>query len=152
MEDEVRAFGTELGRRAIARDWSGVRALLAPWLQGAYSEEAVRKFFEDEYRATLAAGEVEGMHYPEHPEPELGGNDFTRATQLREPISFAGGKVRPVAPEVTDENMRYWLRLQLMCSDRQMGELDFDFFCEIWMAVVATAEGLRVGYWSQGAY
>ena len=31
-------------------------------------------------------------------------------------------------------------------------ELGFDSFCEVWVAVVDTAEGLRVGYWSQGAY
>jgi hypothetical protein len=30
--------------------------------------------------------------------------------------------------------------------------LGFDSFCEAWVAVVDTAEGLRVGYWSQGAY
>ena len=29
---------------------------------------------------------------------------------------------------------------------------DSDFFAEVWMAVVETDEGLRVGYWSQGAY
>ena len=90
--------------------------------------------------------------YPEHPEPQLDGNGFTKATQLREPISFAGGKVRPVAPEVTDENVRYWLSLQLQCSDSQMETLGFDYFCEVWAAVVDTAEGLRIGYWSQGAY
>jgi len=29
--------------------------------------------------------------------------------------------------------------------------LDFDHFAEVWMAVVETGDGLRVGYWSQGA-
>jgi hypothetical protein len=33
-----------------------------------------------------------------------------------------------------------------------MEKLGFDFFCEVWMAVVEIPEGLRVGYWSQGAY
>ena len=60
--------------------------------------------------------------------------------------------MRNVAPEVTDDNVRYWLKLQLHCSDEQMEKLEFDSFCEAWMAVVDTAEGLRVGYWSQGAY
>jgi hypothetical protein len=152
VDDEVRALGTELGRKALGREWAHVHAMLAPWLRATWSVDQVQRFFEDEYRATLEANDVEGMHYPEGPEPELGGNGFTKATDLREPISFAGGKVRNVAPEVTDENVRYWLKLQLLCSEEQMETLGFDAFCEVWMAVVQSAEGLRVGYWSQGAY
>jgi len=152
MDDDVRAFGMELGRKALKREWSAVQALLAPWLRPSWSADKVQRFFEDEYRATLEASQVKELHYPEHPEPDLGGNGFTKATQLREPISFAGGKLREVAAELTDDNVRYWLKLQLQCSDEQMDSLGFDSFCEVWMAVVETPEGLRVGYWSQGAY
>ena len=123
MDDEVRAFGTELGGKALGREW-----------------------------ALLEANDVEGIHYPEGPEPQLGGNGFTKATELREPISFAGGKARNVTPEVTDENVGYWLKLQLLCSEEQEETLGFDALCEVWIAVVQGAEGLRVGYWSQGAY
>jgi hypothetical protein len=151
MEDSIRDFVTDLGRKALARDWPAVHGMLAPWLRSRMSEDDVRAFFENEYRATLEASEVEGMRYPEHPEPEVGGNNFVNATELRKPNSWAGG-VRDVAPEVTDENMRYWARMQLQCSDEQMAELDFDYFAEVWMAVVETDEGLRVGYWGQGAY
>ena len=152
MDDDVRAFGTELGRKALAQEWAGVHAMLAPWLRKTWSVEKVQGFFEDEYRATLEANGAEGSHHPEYPEPQLDGNGFTKATQLREPISFAGGKVRDVPVEVTDDDVKYWMKLQLQCSDEQMAELAFDSFCEVWMAVVETAEGLRVGYWSQGAY
>src|SRR5262245_51995946 len=117
MEDDVRAFGTDLGKKALARDWAGVHALLAPWLRQAWPVDRVRGFFEDEYRATLEASSIAEMHYPEYPEPEVGGNNFVNATSLREPISFAGGKVRDVAPELTDEAMRYWMKMQLLCSD-----------------------------------
>src|SRR5690349_5980600 len=136
MDDDVSAFGTELGRKALARDWAAVQAMLAPWLRSAWPAERVAQFFEDEYRATLSANDIEGMHYPEDPEPRVGGNGFTKATDLREPISFAGGKVRDVAEEVTDDNVRYWLSLTLLCSEQQMDDLGFDFFCEVWMAVV----------------
>lgn len=152
MDDDVRAFGMELGRRALARDWAAVQTMLAPWLRANCSPDEVRQFFEKEYLSTLEANGVRELYYPEYPEPELGGNDFTKATQLREPISFEGGKVRPVAPEVTDENVRYWLKIQLQCSDEQMERFGFDYFCEVWAAVVDTPEGLRVGYWSQGVY
>src|SRR5882672_5564643 len=90
MDDDVRAFGTELGRKALEQEWAGVHAMLAPWLRKTWSVEKVQGFFEDEYRATLEANGAEGSHHPEYPEPQLG----------------------------------------------------FDSFCEVWMAVVETAEGL----------
>jgi hypothetical protein len=152
VDDDIRSFGDTLGRRVLARDWPAVHQLLAPWMQRSLDVDGIRAFFEDEYQKTLAANDVEGMHHPEHPDPQIGGNSHTNATALREPISWQGDKVRPVAPEVTDANMRYWMSLQLQCSDEQMDTLGFDFFAEVWMAVVAAPEGLRVGYWSQGAY
>jgi hypothetical protein len=152
MDQDVREFGTRLGRKAIERDWDSVHGMLAPWLRKAVSVADVQTFFEDEYRATLEANGIDTMQWPEGPDPQVDGNSFMNATELRKPISFAGGKVRPVAPEVTDQNVRYWMSLQLPCSEEQMDALDFDIFCEAWMAVVQTQEGLRVGYWSQGAY
>jgi hypothetical protein len=152
MDDAIRTFADTLGRKALARDWSGVHQLLAPWMQSTVDVDGVRAFFEDEYRHTLAESEIHEMHYPAHPEPEIGGNTFMSATELRKPITWAQNKVRLVAPEVTDENMRYWLKLQLQCSEEQMDTLGFDFLAEVWAAVVETPEGLRVGYWSQGAY
>jgi hypothetical protein len=152
MDDDLREFGMDLGRRVLARDWAGAHALLAPWLQAAISVDDVRGFFEDEYRQMLREWDIEDMHYPECPDPDIGGNQFTNATGLREPMSFKPGYLRPVAAEVTDDNMSYWMRMQLQCSDEQMEKFGFDFFAEVWLAVVRTDAGLRVGYWSQGAY
>ena len=152
MDDDVRLFGDTLGRAALARDWPGVHALLAPWLQRSMSTLDVQAFFEAEYRRTLEANGVEEMAYPEHPDPELDGNAFMNATELRKPISWEGNKVRVVAPDVTDDNVRYWMSLKLACSDAQMERLGFDHFAESWMSIVSTEGGLRVGYWSQSAY
>lgn len=152
MDDDVREFGLKFGRSVLGQSWAEVHGMLAPWLRSAQSEDDVRRFFEDEYLATLRDNQIEELKYPEYPEPDLDGNAFTKATQLREPMSFAGGKVRPVAPEVTGTNMRYWMSMKLQCSDEQMAVLGFDHFCQVWIAVVDTPEGLRVGYWSQGAY
>jgi hypothetical protein len=152
MDDDIRAFGEELGRKALARDWSAVHELLAPWLRAFLTPDSVREFFENEYRAVLEANGVQELQYPDYPEPAVDGNNFINATKLREPIEFLGRKVRPVPQEITDANMRYWMKLQLQCSDDQMAKLNFDTFCEVWVAVVETEEGLRVGYWSQGAY
>lgn len=152
MEEPIRSFVTDLGRKALARDWAAVHGMLAPWLRASMSVDDVCAFFENEYRATLEASEIADMHYPAYPEPEVGGNTFVNATELRKPISWDGGRTRDVAPEVTDENVKYWAMVQLQCSDEQMAEFGFDYFAEVWMAVVETDEGLRVGYWSQGAY
>jgi hypothetical protein len=152
VQDDIREFGMDLGHKALERDWAGVHGLLAPWLRRSIDVDAVRRFFEDEYRVILKDNGIEEMHYPEYPDPELGGNDHTNATALRAPMSFKPGYIRPVAPQVTDTNFRYWLMLRLQCSDEQRQRLDFDHFAEVWMAVVETGDGLRVGYWSQGAY
>ena len=151
MEDNVRSFGEEFGRKALGRNWPGVHQMLAPWMQQSLTVDEVRAFFEDEYKSILKDNGIEGMHYPEYQEPELGGNNFMNATKLGEPISFQGNRVRSVAPEVTDENVRYWLKVQLQCSDDQMAKFGFDYLCETWVSVVETSDGLRVGYWSQGA-
>jgi hypothetical protein len=152
MDDDIRAFGIDLGHKAIGRDWAGLHSMLAPWLQANLTPDDVRVFFEDAYREMLKANGIAGMYYPEYADPDVDGNDFTNATELRKPISFLGGKIRPVPAELTDENFRYWLKVQLQCSDAQMAELGFDYLSEVWMAVVEIPEGLRVGYWSQGAY
>jgi hypothetical protein len=62
MDDDVRAFGTELGRKALARDWAGVHAMLAPWMRARWPADRVQRFFEDEYRAALEANGAEGVH------------------------------------------------------------------------------------------
>ena len=67
-----------------------MHAMLAPWLRATWSVEQVQRFFEDEYRATLEANDVDGdVTTPQSPEPQLGGNGFTKATELREPMAFA---------------------------------------------------------------
>lgn len=152
MNEEIRNFGETLGKNVLARNWTAVREALAPWLRATINSEQVRDFFENEYRSILESNGVHELCYPEYPEPSVSGNNFINATGLREPIGFLGGKLRPVAAEVTDQNMQYWMKLQLHCSDEQMERFDFDAFCEVWLAVVATDEGLRVGYWSHGAY
>ena len=82
MQDDIRAFRMDLGRNAHARDWAGVRELLAPCLRRSMDADAVRRFFEDEYRLILGDNGIEEMHYREYPDPEVGGNDHTNATAL----------------------------------------------------------------------
>jgi hypothetical protein len=37
MDDDVRAFGTELGRKALGREWAAVHAMLAQWLRATWT-------------------------------------------------------------------------------------------------------------------
>ena len=152
MDQDIQDFGEMLGRNILTRNWSTVHQHLAPWLQASTSVAEVEHFFEKAYRSILEENGIQTLHYPEHPEPSVSGNTLINATGLREPIGFLDGKVRTVPSELTDQNMRYWMKLELHCSDEQMDALDFDTFCELWIAVVTSPEGLRVGYWSHGAY
>ena len=39
MDDDIRVFGEQLGRLVLAKDWAGVHAQLAPWLQRASTSD-----------------------------------------------------------------------------------------------------------------
>jgi len=93
MDDDVRAFGTELGRKALEQEWAGVHAMLAPWLRKTCSVEKVQGFFEDEYRATLEANGAEGSHHPEYPEPQLGFDSFCEVDGRGGDCRRASGRV-----------------------------------------------------------
>lgn len=141
MRDDVRAFGEKLAQTALDRNWTGVRELLAPWLPE--SPDDLQKKLEDEYRCTLQ-GE---LHYPSV--PYVSGNRST-LEDLREPKD--GGRCRPIPAEVTPDNFRQWMTIQLQCSEEQADELEVDFLAELWLIVVELPEGLRVGYWATTAY
>jgi len=145
MTDELRAFGERLAQAALDRNWAGVCDLLAPWLQ--QSPEEVQKKLEDEYRSILQSNAIEEMHYPSV--PYVSGNQSTLEF-LREPKE--GGRCRPIPAEVTPENFRQWMKIQLQCSEEQAEELEVDFLAELWLIVVELPAGLRVGYWATTAY
>jgi hypothetical protein len=44
MDDDVQAFGDQLGRKVLARDWTGVHQMLAPWLQRTLTPQGVQPF------------------------------------------------------------------------------------------------------------
>ena len=145
MDNDVQAFGEKLGKCVLARKWDGVREMLAPWLQQKFSAAQVQAFFEDEYKSTLAFSKIDQLHYPEDPEPAIDGNTHTNATSLRD---TKGGAVRDreLAPEVTDDIVRYWMSLTLNCSEEQQSELDLDNLGEFWVLVVEWKGQLCVGY------
>ena len=141
MEPDVRAFGEAFANTALARDWQGVHDMLAPWLQNRFGPEQVRAFFEDDYTATLMEFDIAEPHYPEV--PYVSGNSCSLADLLKP--SFGGPP--PIPPEVTAENFRQWMKVQLQCSEDQADSLDFDYFTEVWLIVVAHQDGFKIGYW-----
>lgn len=88
------------------------------------------------------------MHFPQG--TYVSGNDSSLA-ELRETSSVMP-RPRPIPAEVTPDNFRWWMKLQLLCSEEQVDLLGFDYFTEIWLVVVAAENGLRVGYWSHDPY
>jgi amino acid transporter len=47
----------------------------------------------------------------------------------------------PIPAEVTEQNFRQWMNIQLQCSEEQQRELDF--LTDVWLVVVELDEGLR---------
>lgn len=151
MDKDIEAFGEKLGKCALARKWDSVREMLAPWLQEKYSTTQVQAFFENEYKSTLAFSKIKELHHPEDPEPSVDGNTHTKATDLRQPEAGAA-RHRELAPEVTDEIVRYWMSLTLNCSEEQQSELELDNLGEFWMLVVEWKGELCVGYWEPNGW
>ena len=148
MDPRTHAFGEQLAGRALAQDWAGVQQLLAPWLRTRHDVDAVQQFFEADYASTLAASEIEELHYPAH--ARIAGNAATLA-ELREVPSWLP-RGRPIPDEVTADNFRQWMNIQLECSEEQAAELELDFLSDSWLIVVELEEGLRVGYWAHDPY
>lgn len=148
MDQRMRTFGEQLGSRALAQDWAGVQQLLAPWLRERYSVEAVQQFFEDDYASVLVGCEIEELHYPA--QVRVDGNTSTLEELRQVPSWLPRG--RPIPQEVTADNFRQWMNLQLECSEEQAEELELDFLSDTWLIVVELEEGLRVGYWAHDPY
>jgi hypothetical protein len=108
MNDDIRNFGTGPGKRVVARDWAGVHAPLAPWMQDSLSIDDVRTFFEDAYWEVLKENGVEGLRHSE--KFHIGGTFEMTAKELHSPVGSWSNEVRPVSELVTDENKRYWMR------------------------------------------
>ncbi|MBI3552071.1 MAG: hypothetical protein HY077_06100 [Elusimicrobia bacterium] len=149
MNPDVQKFGNDLANAAIAKDWDAVHKMLAPWVQAKIAVEGVKKFFEDEYLDILRGVDVHEIHYPKI--PYVTGNDMSPLKDLKEKTSFMK-EPRPIAAEVTEANFRQWMNVQLQCDDGQQDELEIDFLAEVWLIVVQTDQGFKVGYWSHDAY
>ena len=98
MDEDVRAFGTELGRRAVARDWPAVHAMLAPWLRASWPVDKVQRFFEDESQPQTAANSVTdvkgyvGLRYRYRPPEEVERRIFCTMAKwagYNDPVAFA---------------------------------------------------------------
>lgn len=148
MDSQTRTFGETLAKTILDQDWSGVHELLAPWLQSRYTIDDVQEFFESDYLSILAGSDIDELHHPET--YYVGGNSSDLAS-LREPPSWKPVG-RAIPDEVSDENFRQWMNVQLQCSEDQQAELDLDYLSDLWLVVVEHENELRVGYWAHDPY
>ena len=148
MDALISDFGQRLAAAAIERKWSAVHAMLAPWLQASMSVDGVRKFFEDDYQRLLEQNGIKEHHYPKV--PYVSGNE-TSLEFLRKKPSWLP-RPRPIPHEITPENFRWWMQIQLQCDEEQANRLDCDYLTDIWLIVVEFGSELRVGYWSHDPY
>jgi hypothetical protein len=60
-----------------------------------------RQLIEDEHKAILMEWDIKELRYPEHPDPELGGNAAMTAKELRRTLSSSGESADSIPGEVT---------------------------------------------------
>jgi hypothetical protein len=148
LEDRVIKFGFRLAYLAISREWGLVHEKLAPWLQARLNEEGVRNFFEDDYYQILSNAGIEMMHYPTVPYVSV---HSTSLETLREMSSWKNLS-RQIPSEITEENFRQWMLIQLQCSEEQIDEINLEYLTEFWLIVVEVNGEFKVGYWSHDVY
>jgi hypothetical protein len=136
VNDRYRAFGKKLSEAIIANDYAAADALLAPWLQG---RTALREGVEARIRDMLVEW---GIEEPIHPTAcDLDGNSAITVETLREPDW--DDSIPDVPAELTDANFRYWMCLQFKPTE---GEVEFDAFFDLWIALVEHDGAIRGGY------
>lgn len=134
MEPED-AFVATFGAALIDQDWKRAHGMLAPWLGARISAGGLRDQVAAVVDEMCAEWEIdaEGMH----PRAvETSGN----------PLDLAGLRAcTPELPaEITEANLRGWRVATLLPGEDE--EVEFDAYADLWMAVVATPDGLAVGF------
>lgn len=146
MDDTVRKFGEEFAAKILERDWAAAHKMLSPSLQKLADLGALQSFVEKEYRATLESSQISEMHYPGNPEPMIDGNTFVTAAEIKKPDPYALSQLSKPPADISDENLKYWMSIQFLCSEDQQTKLGLDFLAEIWIAVISTPDGLRAAH------
>jgi len=132
LNPACQALCDALGARLVARDFEGVHALLAPWLQSATSPAELRDAID-------AAGE--GLAHP--PRSWTADEGLVGLEDLRKPDPY-GPPSRPLPAEITPGNFRGWLSIQLAPEAAVHEEQNVCF--DVWLVAVEHEGSLRVGY------
>jgi hypothetical protein len=139
-DNDVLDFVRHFADRIVARDFAGAHGALAPWLRAEVSPDDLAATIDAEVQLTReACGESDECKPETY---EIDWNSISLAS-LKEHRSVA--PLPSVSDEITDDNFRNWVCVQLMPSEEGVWELDA--FVDMWLMVVALDTGYAVGYY-----
>ncbi len=130
MDDEIRAWLTEFGRAVVEKEFDRAQACLAPWLAERVS---IKEDIASTVEETREEREIIGEPHPAA--CDVGYNDLG-LDELREDDTN-------IDTHVNEENFRQWCSVVFLASEEEA----FDAYCDMWMIVVDTEGGLRIGYY-----
>ena len=140
MKEEYRDFAARFARAVIDGNFTAAHALFAPWLQREIPPATLRGAIEAKLRELNEEWDVGELIYPA--DFSVSGNSSTLHA-LKEERGWR--TPRPIAGEVTDENFRQWMFIQLL-PDEDDERIEFDAWFDFWFILVETEDGLRIGY------
>lgn len=132
MDRECTDLCEKLARSIVARDYNGVHALLAPWLQAQLSPSDIQRMID-------AASE--GLEHPARSWTLDEG--MVGLEELREPDGY-GPPSQSISREINANNYRGWLSI-LFEPDPSVHEEQNVCF-ELWLAAVEHNGVLKAGY------
>jgi len=121
VEQKCEALCEALAKRVMERNFGGVHALLAPWLQDRMSPTDIERMVDE-----AAAGGAPA-----------------RAWSLDEGF-LEVGDLGDAAREITDENYRGWLCIQFNPGEAAGSKANASF--DLWLAAVEQDGDYRVGH------
>ena len=132
MDTPIQTLCDSLGQVIVSRDFGAVAPLLAPWLQGVVTPEALE---------ALVDAQMEGLEHP--PATWLASEGFAGLPELRKTDEL-GPPTQPLPREITDQNFRGWYCVQFAPDEAFHDEQNICY--DVWLIPVEHAGAIRIGY------
>jgi len=131
MNDKCRALADTIGQHLVDRDFGGLRAVFAPWLQASMSVADLER---------MIGGANEGLAPPRTWTVDENPIDLA---SLREPDGY-GPPSKPLPQDITVTNYRGWLCVQFQPDPANPDGFNVCF--DLWIAAVEHEGAYRAGY------
>jgi hypothetical protein len=139
MPERYRKLAAAFAEAIVSQDYEAAHGLFAPWLSAAVSADDL----EDRVQTAIdEVSEIIGLTGSAHPGSFSVTPVDASLDELRAPRPF--DPPRAIAPEVTPETYRAWMKVQFVPGPDSSVEIDAWF--DVWLALAETDDGLAIGY------